>query len=513
MQAAENDLAGTRSQAAALQHELDFTQQRLGEEQGSSAKLQSELVDTKGKAVALQNELDSTKQRLGEEQGASAKLQSELADTKGRAAALQNELESTRLQLGKEQSACAKLQKDLADTGGLATALQSELKFTQQRLDTEKSVCRKLQNQNSILERNLDSTMKKAQSLQLELGSAQRQLADEQNAHHKLQEQHAVLEGDLADERDHTEVLQHDLEEVRLALEAARHELEQTRTQLAASENNVSALNTELTTLRGTTDAAISDLNRRLGEEHAKAEYLWHEYNQIRSAWSLRIFGRFHLRRKFRNLGLLAGRLLFNGGKGFVDHLPIRYETRIRIKNAIYGNFGFCFRSAIRYNEWRSYEQRKKSVCSVLTPGAGLEVPADLPLTSIIIPVYNNLKYTLGCLHAIYAIRSKAPFEVIVVDDCSTEDYSVLRREYPKVKVLRNERNSGFLRTVNRGAREAAGEYVLILNNDTEVLPGWLDELATALYHHAEAGMIGSQLIHMRTGTLQESGNLICKNG
>lgn len=54
---------------------------------------------------------------------------------------------------------------------------------------------------------------------------------------------------------------------------------------------------------------------------------------------------------------------------------------------------------------------------------------------------------------------------------------------------------------------------MLFLNNDTEVLPGWLDELATSLYHHPEAGMIGSQLIHMKTGTLQESGDLICKNG
>ena len=79
--------------------------------------------------------------------------------------------------------------------------------------------------------------------------------------------------------------------------------------------------------------------------------------------------------------------------------------------------------------------------------------------------------------------------------------------------MIRNEKNFGFLLSANRGAREAVGKYVLFLNNDTKVLPAWLDELATALHHHPEAGMIGSQLIHMKTGLIQESGNLICKNG
>ena len=134
-------------------------------------------------------------------------------------------------------------------------------------------------------------------------------------------------------------------------------------------------------------------------------------------------------------------------------------------------------------------------------------------MTSVIIPVYNNLKLTVKCLNSIYSAGTGVPFEVILVDDASKENIRSLTHDFPRIRVIRNESNLGFLRTANRGAKEARGEYLLFLNNDTEVLPGWLDELAVALYHHPEAGMIGSQLIHLHTGRLQESGNLICGNG
>ena len=62
-----------------------------------------------------------------------------------------------------------------------------------------------------------------------------------------------------------------------------------------------------------------------------------------------------------------------------------------------------------------------------LESDTGLIVPADVPLTSIIIPVYNNIALTRLCLHSIYSINSISPFEVIIVDDCSTDDYESLK--------------------------------------------------------------------------------------
>ena len=143
----------------------------------------------------------------------------------------------------------------------------------------------------------------------------------------------------------------------------------------------------------------------------------------------------------------------------------------------------------------------------------GLIVPKDIPLTSIIISAYNNIELTRRCLDSVYAVKSVSPFEVIVVDDGSSENYSNLKWEYPHLKVIRNESNCGFLRSANVGAAAAAGEYILFLDNDTEVLKWHLDELTTALYKHPEAGMIGSQLIHLQSAKVHECGSLICKNG
>ena len=337
-----------------------------------------------------------------------------------------------------------------------------------------------------------------------ELSSLRGELEKEKSVHRSLTAELGRLREDASD-------LRKELGAARDALAAAQSGLERTRSLLAASETSEAFLRREFEALRGSNGALIAELERKLREECAKSEYLWGEYEKLKKAWSLRIFGRFALRRRFDRVLQCAGGVVCRCGKSLLNGLSVRYETRMKLKDAIYSRFGFCLKSVRGYNDWLL---RKGNLPAPgLEPGAGLEVPVDLPVTSIIIPVYNNFAYILPCLHSIFGIGSRAPFEVIVVDDCSDEDYSALKREYPRVRLIRNERNSGFLLTVNRGVREASGEYVLILNNDTEVLPGWLDELATALYHHPEAGMIGSQLIHMRTGTLQESGNLICKNG
>ncbi|MBP1583609.1 MAG: glycosyltransferase [Victivallales bacterium] len=295
-------------------------------------------------------------------------------------------------------------------------------------------------------------------------------------------------------------------------LDATRVESERLLGCLATSEDNVERLKNELASVRSADAAQLAEIKQQLNEANAKADYLWGEYNSLKNSWSLRIFGRFALRHRASQMLQAIGRSVCRCGKGLLNLMHVRQSTRTKLKNVIYRRLGFCLKTWRGYNDWLMINQIMKS--SGLKPGAGLEIPNDLPLTSIIIPVYNNLEYTLKCLQSIYDIKSQSPFEVIVVDDCSTDDYvSELRRQYPQVRLLRNEKNSGFLLTANHGARGAKGEYILFLNNDTEVISGWLDELTTALYNHPEAGMIGSQLIHTQTGTLQESGNLICKNG
>jgi GT2 family glycosyltransferase len=116
------------------------------------------------------------------------------------------------------------------------------------------------------------------------------------------------------------------------------------------------------------------------------------------------------------------------------------------------------------------------------------------PLVSIIVVSYNNLDYTRLCLDSIYAKTTYPSFEVVVVDNASsdgTQDY--LRQfagRHPNFKFLLNENNEGFARANNLGVEVASGDYVLFLNNDTIVSPGWLSRLIYYL-RDPEIGMVG----------------------
>ena len=251
--------------------------------------------------------------------------------------------------------------------------------------------------------------------------------------------------------------------------------------------------------------------HQKAEEEHNKSEYLWGEWQEAKRSLSFRLIGQYKIRRRALNfLRSLAGSFFRVLQKG-VKQIPVSYPCKEAFKERLFSGTGSLFENTTSYQTWKKHTDLRNRFAP--KGDTGLIVPRDIPLTSIVIPVYNNLNWTKRCINSIYNIKSRSPFEIIVVDDCSTEDYKTLVKDFPEVRLLRNSENLGFLRTVNYGVSEARGEYVLILNNDTEVLPNWLDELTAALWNHPEAGMIGSQLIHLNTGTLQESGNLICKNG
>jgi len=136
-------------------------------------------------------------------------------------------------------------------------------------------------------------------------------------------------------------------------------------------------------------------------------------------------------------------------------------------------------------------------------------VPASpQPLVSIVMPVYGKWMYTLACLRSIAAHAGPLPFEVIVVDDASPDETAERLAAVDGIRVLRNDTNLGFIGSCNAGATAACGEFVLFLNNDTLVTPGWLETLHRCLVEAPDAGLVGARLVYP-DGRLQEAGGIV----
>jgi GT2 family glycosyltransferase len=144
------------------------------------------------------------------------------------------------------------------------------------------------------------------------------------------------------------------------------------------------------------------------------------------------------------------------------------------------------------------------------------ETPAAQPLVSVIITNFNGLRFLPVCLAALHAQTfPKACTEVILVDDASADGSApFVRANYPEVKVIQAEHNRGFIASCHTGADAARGEWLVMLNNDTEVEPGWLAALVAVAQANPRAGAIASKmLLFDRRDVLHNAGDLMGADG
>ncbi len=262
-------------------------------------------------------------------------------------------------------------------------------------------------------------------------------------------------------------------------------------------------------------EARLAELEELLAEREAAARYLWGELEGIRGSLGYRLLERYRR----------VVRAVFppDSWRG-IPYRAARKALRLSIRAAgIARREGFraLFQRASA-KAWRSLSRSGPRA----TPSSGpIKIPAfekrikpltfpkvTNPRVSIVIPVYNKAVYTFNCLKSVLENTQGVDYEVIVIDDCSTDETPGMLASMENIRVLRNEENLGFLRTCNRGAALATGEYLLLLNNDTQVLSGWLEALLKLADSDPKVGAVGAKLVYP-TGKLQEAGGIIWSDG
>ena len=168
---------------------------------------------------------------------------------------------------------------------------------------------------------------------------------------------------------------------------------------------------------------------------------------------------------------------------------------RLRGTRAAFQTFQIKFKAGLRrtnspllVTNWLSYyEVQPELVQSVDHVG--------LPKVSILILTYNNLLINQLCLRSLYCNTTYPNFEVIVVDNASsdgTPDWlKSFSAAHSNLKLILNPDNRGFSVGNNQAVREAAGEYIIFLNNDTVVTRGWVEGLLAYMQADPKVGLVG----------------------
>lgn len=162
---------------------------------------------------------------------------------------------------------------------------------------------------------------------------------------------------------------------------------------------------------------------------------------------------------------------------------------------------------------------RSRSVEPPIAAGAQQAIgePVNLPVfkhpaVSLVVPLYSGAALTRRCLETIRDNTDQIPFEVILIDDDADAETKKLLDVVSGAQILSNRENEGYLRSVNRGAAAARGEWLVLCNNDIEVLPGWLTAMLRCAESSDDIGVVAPKYLSP-DGRLSEAGGILWSDG
>lgn len=128
---------------------------------------------------------------------------------------------------------------------------------------------------------------------------------------------------------------------------------------------------------------------------------------------------------------------------------------------------------------------------------------------SILVVNYNTCQLTVDCLRSVYASKTEYRYEVILIDNNSSDDsVAVISEQFPQVRLIENNQNTGFAKANNQGMEIAQGRYILLLNSDTIVQADTLQTMVAFMDLNPVTGAAGCKVV-LPDGSLDKA----CKRG
>lgn len=364
------------------------------------------------------------------------------------------------------------------------------------------------------LNRQLDERTRWAQDLDRELTRTRQWLSERERVYEAAMqaanEQRATLESQ-------SHWLQ---EELRRSMDESRQRqqaLEARESELADRVDELHALRARGSELEAQAAALLAhqrELDQHLQQLGAAREQLQREYEALAAHRAEMIASTsWRITRPLRAIGRLLKRV-----RASLRFRASRLHSLLgRVRGSL-ARRGFRGTLSRARQELREQAQPLPPSVQVETPQPVPSYPAlaiassETPTVSVIVPVYNQLHHTWNCLKALADTAGSVAFEVIVVDDGSSDETAVVVPQVGGVRYHRNPQNLGFIGACNAGAALARGRYLFFLNNDTAVQPGWLPPLLASYDEFADVGLVGSKLIYP-DGRLQEAGGIVFNDG